>query len=158
MRIILLICLLTIVNVSAAAQKELSPADFLLQPNDPAYEDAVKFAKVLNQAGVHVTKIFSSKLNGFFMGVDRAALYPTDKGGIEVIFFPDRGAENIKVTETREGSRHVYSFTGQPHPNPPGDTFNTSEPMYFFAHDNAFIVIMGDKRLFESLKARLNKN
>jgi hypothetical protein len=151
-------CLLVLFTAAAFAQKELSPGDLLLQPNDPCYEDAVKFAKVLNRSGVHVTKIFRSKLNGFFQGVERAALYPTIGGGIEVIFFPDSGAENIKVTEKRDGPRHVYSFTGQPHPNPPGDTFNSSQPMYFLAHENAFIVIMGDKKLFETLKARWNRN
>ncbi|MFL6374879.1 MAG: hypothetical protein ACJ73D_09450 [Pyrinomonadaceae bacterium] len=136
----------------------MSQSEAVLRPGEPAYEDAVKFAKVLKQAGVDVKGIYSSKLNGFFKGVDRAAFYTTDKGAFEVIFLPNRGAENIKVTETRDGKRHVYSFTGQPHPNPPGDTFNSAEPMYFVAHDNAFIVITSNKKLFETLMAGLHQN
>jgi hypothetical protein len=158
MRTVLLTVLFAILTVAAAAQKMLSEDDALLKPSDPAYEDAVKFARVLDQAGVHVAKIFASKLNGFFRDVPRAAYYRTDKGVVEAIFFTDDGAAKIKVTETRDGARYIYSFTGQPHPNPPGDVFQSAGPMYFIAYGNAYVVIMGNKELFETLDAGLKKD
>ena len=158
MKALFIPCLFAILGAAAAAQTTPPDDGSLLKPDSPSYSEAVKFAKVLDRAGIRVNKIARSKLEGFFRGVERAAYYKTDKGVIEAIFFSGDGAEKIQVTETTDGQRYFYSFTGQPEPRPPGDSFNSSKPMYFIAHGDAFVVIWGDKELFETLKAGLNRN
>jgi hypothetical protein len=158
MRVPLIWCLLAFFSIGAVAQEKPSEDDSLLKPGQPGYDEAVSFAQVLDQAGVHVRKIFASKLNGFFRGVNKAAYYRTYKGVVEAIFFEDDGAEKIKATETVQGERYLYSFTGQPRPRPAGDTFDSTKPMYFLAYANAFIVIFGDRELFETLKTSLDTN
>lgn len=158
MRVLLIWCLFTVLSVSAVAQQQTSEDDALLKRGQPGFDEAVSFAEVLDQAGVHVQKIFASKLNGFFRGVNKAAYYRTDKGVVEAIFFEDDGAEKITPTETKEGNAYLYSFTGQPHPNPPSDTINSSKPIYFMAYANAFLMIHGDRELFETLKKSLGTN
>jgi len=153
----LLVMFFAILSTGIVAQTRPSDDIALLKPDHRAYDDAVKFGKALNDSGVRVNKILRSKLDGFFRGVDRAAYYQTEKGPVEAIFFPDNGAEKIQVTESTVGARYIYSFTGQPRPNPPGDIFNSSKPMYFLAHDNTLVVIWGDEELFKTLKAGLAK-
>ena len=64
----------------------------------------MKFAQFLNSKGVTVQSVHSSKLNGFFRGLKKAAFFRTDKGVVEVIFFPEpAGAEGVRATERRRG-------------------------------------------------------
>jgi hypothetical protein len=96
-------------------------------------------------------------LNGFFRGLHKAAFFRTDKGVVEVIFFPEpAGADKIRVTERRREGRYLYTFEGQPHPNPPGDTIDAGRPMYFLMHRNWFIVLSG-KELYEALQRALTE-
>ena len=158
MRVLSIWCLFTVLGVGAVAGQQTSEDDALLKRGQPGFDEAVSFAEVLDQAGVHVQKIFVSKLNGFFRGVNKAAFFRTDKGVIEAIFFEDDGAEKIIATETKEGNAYRYLFTGQPHPSPPSDTINSSKPIYFLAYANAFMVISADRELFETLKKSLGTN
>src|SRR5260370_8809355 len=117
----------------------------LLRRSDIAYTDATEFASFLNQHGITVRSIHRSKLESFFRGVNKAAFFKTDRGILEVIFFPDNGAEKVSPIEHRENKSYIYSFRGQPHPNPPGDTFNSGRPMYFIMHGGCFIVTLDEK-------------
>ncbi|MDQ4122752.1 MAG: hypothetical protein M3209_15045 [Acidobacteriota bacterium] len=157
MKILLLCCLATAMCFGVAAQTRQSEDVLLLRSTDVAYADAAKFAQFLSDHNFKVQSIHASKLNGFFRGVERAAYFKTDRGIVEVIFFPDAtGAEKISVTEQRKDKRYIYSFEGQPQPNPPGDTFNSSQPMYFIIRGNLFIVIF-DEQLSRALKSALVK-
>jgi hypothetical protein len=127
----------------------------LLKPEHIAYQSAMEFARYLDDKGIRVKSVHRSKLDGFFRGIEKAAFIRTDKGVVEVIFFPDpTGAEVIQVTEQRRDGRYLYSFQGQPHPNPPGDTIDASQPMYFLMHRNWFIVLRS-KELYDALKRAL---
>lgn len=129
----------------------------LLKPTDVAYADAMDFARFLEDKGIKVKSVHGSKFNGFFRGIRKAAFLRTDKGIVEVIFFPDpTGAEKIQVTEQRQPGRYLYSFQGQPHPNPPGDTIDSNRPMYFLMHRNWFIVPDG-KKFYDALKDALKQ-
>jgi hypothetical protein len=124
----------------------------LLKPGHAAYADASEFARFLDDNGVNVKSMHRSTLEGFFRDVDRAAFFRTGMGVVQVIFFPEpTGAERVQVTERRRAGRYVYSFRGQPRPNPPGDTFDSGRPMYFLTHRNWFIV-PDSKELYDALK------
>ena len=128
-----------------------------LKPTDVAYTEAMEFSRFLNGKGIVVKSIHGSKLNGFFQGLEKAAFFRTDKGALEVIFFPKpAGAAQVRVTEQRREGRYVYSFEGQPHPNPPADTFDASRRMYFLTHRDWFIVTYR-KQLYDVLKRALAK-
>ena len=140
----------------APLRAQIVPRDNPMTPADPAYADARNFADVLDQSGIKVLTISPSKFNGFFRGVQKAAYYRTDKGIFEVIFFPDAAAAGkLSVHEIRKGDRYLYSFTGQPHPNPPGDTMDSAKQMRFITYGNLFILVWGDDKLYETLKASL---
>lgn len=157
MRILLLCCLMGTFCFGALGQTLQSEDVSLLPSTDVAYADAARFAQFLDEHNFKVQSVHASKLNGFFRGVKRAAYFKTAKGVVEVIFFPDKtGAEKISVTEQRKDKRYIYSFEGQPQPNPPGDMFNSSQPVYFIMRGNLFIVTF-DKELSKELKSALGK-
>lgn len=127
----------------------------LLKPTDVAYSKAMVFARFLTRNGIAVKSVHLSKLNGFFQGLEKAAFFRTDKGVVEVIFFPTpAGAEGVRVTEQLKEGRYIYSFKGQPRPNSPGDTIDASRRMYFLTHADWFI--MSDKEeLYDAMKRAL---
>ena len=137
----------------AGAQTAVKEDISLLKPSHISYADAVNAAARFEAEGLKINSIHQSKLQGFFRDIWKAALYKTDKGAFEIIFFPERGqAEKIRAKEERDGKRHIYSFEGQPHPNPPGDVFNAAYPMRFIMTDNLFVVIHDNDELYEILK------
>jgi hypothetical protein len=169
MRILLISCLITILNLgvvgnapqlkalSHLSQDNQSQDISLLKPTDIAYADAMEFARFLNDKGFNVKSVHRSKLEGFLRGDGKAAFFRTEKGIVEVIFFPDpTGADKVRVTEQRQAGRYLYSFEGQPHPNPPGDTFDSNRPMYFLMYRNWLIVPDG-KEFYDALKVALKE-
>ena len=113
----------------------------LLRPTDVAYAEAMGFTSFLRDHGFKVDSVHRSKLEGFFQGVTKAAFFRTDRGIIEVIFFPDpTGAERVKATEQQKEGRYSYTFSGQPHPNPTSDLIDSAHPIYFVTHGSQFIV------------------
>jgi len=97
--------------------------------------------------------IHKSKLEGFFRGTTKAAVFKTEKGAFEIIFFPESGqAEKIKSNEKRDGKRYIYSFEGQPEPNPPLDIMNAAYPVRFIAKGNWFVVVYNNEELAETLQ------
>jgi hypothetical protein len=152
MRILIASGLVVLTCLTLAAQTRQSEDSSLLRPSDIAYADATEFAQFLNQHDITVKSIHHSKLVSFFRGVKKAAFFKTDKGILEVIFFPDNGAERVSPTERRENGLFIYSFRGQPQPNPPGDTINAARPMYFITHGSWFI-ITSDERTSNAVKS-----
>ena len=122
----------------------------LLQPRDIAYREAMEFAQFLIEHGITVVSVHRSKLESFFRGVEKAAFFKTDKGIVEVIFFPEpTGAEKVQVLEQHKPGRYIYSFKGQPNPQP-RDVIDSNRPLYFVTHRNLFIVT-GDKEFHAAL-------
>lgn len=159
MRLLFVLTVFSILSASVFAQTKEYGKECPPLPAYPGKEDAVEFARALDSRGFTVEKIARSKLEGFFSGVERAAYYKTDKGVLEVIFFPDKGAEKIHVTESKEGNRYIYTFVGQPAPKPSGgDSFNSSKPMYFITYENALVIVWSDRELFDTLKASLERD
>jgi hypothetical protein len=156
MEILVSVCIVVLCGFAVAAQRAGTPDESLLRPSNPAYPDAIEFARFLNEHNIAVQSAHSSKLNGFFRDLPKAAYFKTDKGILEVIFFPDNGAEKVSVTEVRDGSRYIYSFTGQPRPNPPGNTFNAAFPVYFVKRGGWFVVTY-NKDTFAAVEAAFSK-
>ncbi|HEY0079566.1 MAG TPA: hypothetical protein VGB73_13215 [Pyrinomonadaceae bacterium] len=160
---ILVVCFGTLVATSAGNSSPVSVAyqskdSSILKPTDVAYAEAMKFAQFLNSKGITVQSVHGSKLNGFFRGLNKAAFFRTDKGVVEVIFFPEpTGAEKVRVTEQRREGRYHYSFEGQPEPNSHGDRIDAGRPMYFHMHRNWFIVLSSEG-LYDALRRALTKN
>jgi hypothetical protein len=137
---------------AVAAQTRSVADSSLLRPSDRSYAEAREFAGFLDQHGIAVKSIHRSKREGSFRGVNKAAFFKTDRGVLEVIFFPENGAEKVSVTERRENQRYIYSFTGQPQPNPPTDTIHAAYPEYFIMHGGWFIVTLNEK-LYTAVKS-----
>lgn len=145
LRIVIALWLVALACGAGAAQTPSVPDSSLLRASDDSYADATAFARFLDQHGISVKTIHRSKLQNFFRGVHKAALFKTDRGILEVIFFPYSGAEKVSVTEHREGTRYIYSFRGQPQPVPPLDNINAAYPEYFIMHGGLFIVTYDEK-------------
>jgi hypothetical protein len=129
----------------------------ILKPRDAVYYEAMEFAQLLNSKGIIVNSVHRSKLESFFVGVEKAAFFRTEKGVLEVIFFSDpEGAEKVTVTERREEGRFLYFFQGQPNPTP-GDGFDSNRPMYFLMHRNWFIVLESED-LLKAVKRALRES
>lgn len=166
MKLLLLHCLILVICLDAfgvASRKTSSTPTVahqskdisILKPSDVAYAEAMEFARFLSSKGIVVKSVHGSVLNGFFQGLKKAAFFRTDKGVVEVIFFPEpSGAEKVRVKEQRRAGRYLYSFEGQPHPNPPGDTIDAGQPIYFLMYRNWFIV-SGSEELHSALKRAL---
>lgn len=134
-------------------QKSASEDISVLKPADGVYAEALNTAEILKQHGLNIQSIHRSKLEGFFRGTSKAAYFKTDKGSFGVIFFPEAGqAEKIRVDEKRDGKRYVYSFEGQPQPDPPRDVFNAAYPMRFILTGNLFVVVSNNEELYKTLK------
>lgn len=169
MRTLLICCLTTIINFAAVgnmppqksfgylSQSNQSQDGSLLRPVHRAYVDAMEFVRFLNERGINVKSVHRSKLETFFQGVEKAAFFRTEKGVLEVIFFPDPGgAEKVRVTELRKAGRYLYSFQGQPNPEP-GEGFDSNRPMYFLMHRNWFIVVDSEE-LHNAVKSALKES
>src|SRR5207245_6037518 len=149
MGILLAGCFVLLACFGVVAQTRPSGDASLIRPTDTAYTDAMQFSRFLNQHNIAVKSIHRSKLESFFRSVNKAAFFETDKGILEVIFFPDNQAEKVSAMERRtpndEGERnYIYSFRGQPQPNPPADIFIAGRPMYFITHGGWFIVTLNE--------------
>jgi hypothetical protein len=114
----------------------------LLQPTDTAYDDATEFERFLKAQGLTVRSVHRSHLEGFFRGVDKAAFFRTDKGVVEVAFFPGPlDAEKVRIIYIRGESAavpHRYCIEGQP-TNPDG-VIQAANPVYFTLHRSWYIV------------------
>jgi hypothetical protein len=114
----------------------------LLQPTDTAYDDATEFERFLKAQGLTVRSVHRSHLEGFFQGIEKAAFFRTDKGVVEVAFFPGpHDAEKLRVTYSKGQSAvvpHQYRIEGQP-TNPDG-VIQAAYPVYFTFHRSWYIV------------------
>jgi len=114
----------------------------LMRPNDIAYADAIAFAQYLNTHGVTVQSVHGSKLAGMFRGVGKAAFIRTDKGIVEIVFFPGpMDAERIKVTYTKNATETVpHKYVIEQPITHDTQTMEAAYPVYFTLHKNWFIV------------------
>ena len=113
----------------------------LMRPNDVAYADAIAFAQYLNTHGVTVQSVHGSKLGGMFRGVEKAAFIRTDKGIVEIVFFPGpMDAERIRVTYTKNAIQIVpHKYVIEQPITHDTKTIEAAYPVYFTLHKNWFI-------------------
>jgi hypothetical protein len=148
-----LVAVVLLITSLVHAQEKTREDISILRANDPSYADAINAAALFREAGLQINSVHKSKLEGFFRDVWKAALYKTDNGPFEVIFFSEaKQAEKIKVKEVRDGKRYIYSFEGQPQPDPQRDVMNAGYKIFFIMRDNMVIVVSNEK-LYEKLKA-----
>lgn len=159
MKFCTLLAVTLLVTFGASAQAKTEKEDVsLLKPGHISYADAVNAATRFESHGLKINSIHQSKLQGFFRDIWQAAVYKTDEGAFEIIFFPEPGqAEKIRVKEERDGKRYIYSFEGQPRPNPPADVFNAAYPMRFIMTDNLFVVVFNNEELYQILNEILKQ-
>jgi hypothetical protein len=123
----------------AAAQAQ---DESLLQPTDVAYADAMEFARFLKDHGLAVRSVHRSHLESFFQGIEKAAFFRTNKGVVEVAFFPGLlDAEKVSVTYSKNESEavpHRYKVEGQPSSG--GGVIEAAYPVYFTMHKSWYIV------------------
>jgi len=134
------------------------PADWpRLRPSDSGYFHAVALARLLADGGPRVMCLAPSTMNDMFAGQEGAVLYRTDRGDFEALFLPpSQSFDALRIVERREGSRYLYSFTGQPKPWP-ANLIDASYPLYFFKHSNRLLVT-SDKDLIGQLETVLTRH
>lgn len=153
MKFLTALAVIVLVGVYVGAQEKAVNDISLIKPSDRVYADAVNASAMFDQHGLKINSIHRSKLEGFFRDVWNAALFRTDKGAFEIIFFPESDqAEKIMITEKREGKRHIYSFGGEQHPSPTPVVMNAAYPITFLAKGNLFIVINDNVELSDMLR------
>jgi hypothetical protein len=127
---------LKLVAPSPAGQSQQS----VVIPNQ--LQHAAEFVQFLQSAGLQVQSVQRSHLEAMFNGVSKTAFITTDRGIIEVVFFPGpTDAEQLTITYSRASSqavRHRYRIQGWP-PNGDGTTIDAAYPLYFTLHKNLFI-------------------
>ena len=153
MRLVSSLAVVLLIGSYALAQQKATEDISILKPGDPSYADATNTAALIEGRGLHIKSIHKSKMEGFFRDVWKAAVYKTDKGIFQIIFFPEpKQAEKITVREVQEGKRFIYSFEGQPKPDPPRDVMNAAYKNFFIMKDNLFIVVAEDEKFYATLK------
>jgi hypothetical protein len=87
------------------------PSSAVLQPSDPGYDEAQRFATFLGAHGFDVRCVARSKSQGF-LDNPKAASIQTDAGPIAVVFFPaPDGAERVHIAERPVRGGYAYTFT-----------------------------------------------
>ncbi len=121
---------------------------------------AAEFVQFLQDAGLIVSEVEGSHLEGMFKDEMGAAFVRTDRGVVEVVIFPGAtDAEKIKVTTHRTGSPIVpykYTFEGLP-TNGQAHIWHSAYPTYFTMCRNWFIVVRDqelDRAIKEAVKSR----
>jgi hypothetical protein len=132
--------------------EECSQNDLLaiVKPDDPAYADAMSLARTLEAHGFIVRCTLQSKMVHFFDGQTGAALFRTDYGDFEVLFFPpSQTFASVEVIERHESNRFLYTFRGSPSATFSGP-IDSPRPMFFERHANQFFVT-SNRQLAESV-------
>lgn len=153
MKVFCSLAVIVLLNLYAVGQKSSVEDISLLKPRDAAYADAVNASAVFNEHGLKIQTIHRSKLESFFRGVPKAAVFKTENGAFEIIFFPEPNqAEKITVKKERAGRRYIYSFEGQPQPAPQHDVMNAAYPVRFIAKGDWFVVVSNNESLAKTLR------
>jgi hypothetical protein len=153
MKFLTALAVIVLIGMYVSAQERIGTDISLIKPSDRVYADAVNASAIFEQHGLKINSIHRSKLEGFFRDVWNAAVFKTDKGAFEIIFFPESDqAEKITVTEKLEGKRHIYSFTGEPHPRSTAVVMNAAYPVQFIAKGKLFVVINDNDELADILR------
>jgi hypothetical protein len=153
MKFLTALAVIVLIGMYVSAQERNGKDISLIKPSDRVYADAVNASAIFEQHGLKINSVHRSKLEGFFRDVWNAAVFKSDKGAFEIIFFPESDqAEKITVTEKIEGKRHIYSFAGEPHPRSPAVVMNAAYPLQFIAKGKLFVVINDNDELADILR------
>lgn len=136
------ICL---IFLALALSSAASAQSINVEPDIPAELSYVRdFVRFLQKAGLVVQKVQRSHLESEFKDVTKAAFITTNKGVVEVVFFPGiTDAEKIRVTQydlytSEPVVPHKYKIEGQPI-NGDGGPIHATHPLYFTTYKNWFI-------------------
>ena len=147
-RVLTAILVLQIVNATSSEADPLAspyPGQIedvsILQPGDIAYAEAMEFGRFLSAHGLTVESLHRSKLESMFRRVEKAAFIKTDKGIVQVVFFPaPADAEKIKITYSKNVAETVpHKYVIEQPITADSQTIESAYPMYFTLHINWFI-------------------
>jgi hypothetical protein len=109
-------------------------------PLDLSY--ATDFVRLVESTGLVVIEVLRSHNEAMLRETHKAAFVRTNKGVIEVVFFPgETDAEKITVTYSRIASSavpHRYVINGEAI-NGKSETWEAASPQYITLHKNWFI-------------------
>jgi uncharacterized protein YkuJ len=146
-RLLALLILVAPVAVHATCSQEDAPYE--LRQTDPAYEQAMNLKKNFERQGIEVICVLPSKLVNLFEGQLGAAFYRTSVGIVDVMFMPKSVDFQVRVVETKEDGRYLYTFEGKPHANSP--VWDSNRPSYFIQVHNVMFTT-DDGRVAQKLK------
>ncbi len=164
-KVLLWICLIAAtLSASAMAQPDTAPQLWRCSaPTEtvpvafrhPQYEDVLALARTLSGHHITVRCVARSTMESEF-GYDFAAvLFRTSEGDFEQLFFPTRQeVAELQIREAQENGRHIYQIF-RPLPTPSTVSIDSSRPEYFIKDENQLIVVWGDQRMAEILRAIL---
>jgi hypothetical protein len=105
---------------------------------------ALDFVRTLERSGITVSEVGRSHLEATFAASRSAAMVRTNRGVVEVVFFPgENDAEKVQVREespTNKVDGWYYYVIGGLETNGQAGHWQSPNPVYFRTHRNMFIV------------------
>ncbi len=125
-----------------------------LQPSNPSYQDALALFLTLNDRGVVSDCVAMSKSDGLLKGQRGAAVFHTDKGLFDALFFPTRQqVQEIRIAEQQNGGSYTHTLsTPLTHFT---RTWSNHFPMYYVKYENVLLMIFKDEDLARVLRDAL---
>ena len=125
-----------------------------LQPSNPSYQDALALFLTLNDRGIFSDCVAMSKSDRLLKGQHGAAVFHTDQGLIDALFFPTRQqVQEIRIAEQQKGDSYTHTLsTPLPHF---ARTWSNHFPMYYVKHENVLLMIFKDEDLARVLRDTL---
>lgn len=123
-------------------QTKCTPNELLamLKPSDPAYEDAMELARMLQASGFAVNCVLQSKDIHAFVGLTGAAVFKTNFGMFTALFLPkSESFDGVEIAEQRRDGRFLYSARGSPSMTSP-HPIDSAFPMYFEKYRNLMFI------------------
>jgi hypothetical protein len=154
----------------SAQEADCPKGPALLSPSEPVYSDAMELKQTLENHGIEVRCVFPTHLWSIFevaggggvmhSTVEGEANFRTNYGDLDVVFMPQpQTSADWKITEHREDSGFLYTFSGTPRVWD-ANRFGSARRIYFLDRGNQLFFV-GDvallRRLEQALQVRRRK-
>jgi len=130
-----------------------------LQPSyggiaNPAYPDALSLFLTLKDRGIEVSCVARSTMDHFATGQVGAAIFRTDKGSFQALFFATRQ----QVQDVRFAEHHQADWYTHVVSTPPPSmtrTWNSHWPEHYVRHENVLLMTIKNEDLAKLLQNTL---
>ena len=122
--------------------------------NDPAYPHALRLFLTLTDRGVKVNCVARSKMEHFLTGEIGAAIFRTDEGSFEALFFStQQQVQEVHLVERHDGDWYTHAVS-----TPPPSitrTWDSIKPEHLVKHGNMLLMTFTSEKLARLLRDTL---